>query len=251
MRARWYDPGTGEFLSVDADFSQTLDAYGYADENPLDGTDPAGLSTERVTTTVTSKWTVKSVWTKKTITTVYTDTVTVTVTTTTKTRKTVQSTSSVEGTETITVNRKDLPSNTVQTKYGQAKTGTGTVTISASPQIAPGSMPGLPQTETLSGLPVICTYKGSDQTDPLEGKQAQTDALNLLYSPPTSTSSTTVTQAAPWSASCWEDIALAVGGVVVAGAGYVSAPTGVGLGIAGAGTAIAGLGLAKGAGEDC
>ena len=43
MRARWYDPGTGEFLSVDPDFNQTLDAYGYADENPLDGTDPSGL----------------------------------------------------------------------------------------------------------------------------------------------------------------------------------------------------------------
>lgn len=41
--ARWYDPGTGEFLSVDPDFSQTLDAYGYADENPLDGADPSGL----------------------------------------------------------------------------------------------------------------------------------------------------------------------------------------------------------------
>jgi RHS repeat-associated protein len=43
MRARWYDPTTGEFLSVDPDFNQTLDAYGYADENPLDGTDPSGL----------------------------------------------------------------------------------------------------------------------------------------------------------------------------------------------------------------
>ena len=43
MRARWYDPSTGEFLSVDPDFNETLDAYGYADENPLDGTDPSGL----------------------------------------------------------------------------------------------------------------------------------------------------------------------------------------------------------------
>ena len=41
--ARWYDPATGEFLSVDPDFNSTLDAYGYADENPLDGTDPSGL----------------------------------------------------------------------------------------------------------------------------------------------------------------------------------------------------------------
>jgi hypothetical protein len=44
--ARWYDPGTGEFLSVDPDFNETLDAYGYADENPLDGTDPSGLDTK-------------------------------------------------------------------------------------------------------------------------------------------------------------------------------------------------------------
>ena len=44
MQARWYDPGTGEFLSVDPDSNQTLDAYGYADENPLDATDPSGLS---------------------------------------------------------------------------------------------------------------------------------------------------------------------------------------------------------------
>jgi hypothetical protein len=42
--ARWYDPATGEFLSVDPDFNATLDAYGYADESPLDGTDPSGLS---------------------------------------------------------------------------------------------------------------------------------------------------------------------------------------------------------------
>ncbi len=41
--ARWYDPNTGEFLSVDPAFNATLDAYGYADENPLDGTDPSGL----------------------------------------------------------------------------------------------------------------------------------------------------------------------------------------------------------------
>jgi RHS repeat-associated protein len=42
MQARWYDPSTGEFLSVDPAVSQTLDAYGYVDENPLNGTDPSG-----------------------------------------------------------------------------------------------------------------------------------------------------------------------------------------------------------------
>ncbi|HTT90584.1 MAG TPA: RHS repeat-associated core domain-containing protein, partial [Acidimicrobiales bacterium] len=43
MRARWYDPSTGEFLSVDPDFNSTLDAYGYADNNPVTNTDPSGL----------------------------------------------------------------------------------------------------------------------------------------------------------------------------------------------------------------
>jgi hypothetical protein len=42
MRARWYDPATGEFLSVDPDFNQTLDAYGYGNENPLGNIDPSG-----------------------------------------------------------------------------------------------------------------------------------------------------------------------------------------------------------------
>jgi len=35
--ARWYDPSTGEFLSVDPDFDQTLDAYGYATRTPSTG----------------------------------------------------------------------------------------------------------------------------------------------------------------------------------------------------------------------
>ena len=43
MRARWYDPNTGEFLSVDAEFDQTLDAYRYADEDPAMQADPRGL----------------------------------------------------------------------------------------------------------------------------------------------------------------------------------------------------------------
>ena len=44
MRACWYDPGPGEFLSVDPDFSESLDAYGYADEKPVDATDPSGMT---------------------------------------------------------------------------------------------------------------------------------------------------------------------------------------------------------------
>jgi len=43
MRARWYDPNTGELLSVDPDFNATLNAYGYANENPVSGVDPSGL----------------------------------------------------------------------------------------------------------------------------------------------------------------------------------------------------------------
>jgi uncharacterized protein RhaS with RHS repeats len=41
--ARWYDPATGEFFSVDPAFNETLDAYGYLYENRLAGTDPSGL----------------------------------------------------------------------------------------------------------------------------------------------------------------------------------------------------------------
>jgi len=43
MRARWYDPNTGEFLCVDPEFDQTLDAYRYADEDPVMQADPSGL----------------------------------------------------------------------------------------------------------------------------------------------------------------------------------------------------------------
>jgi RHS repeat-associated protein len=42
MRARWYDPGTGQFLSVDPLESQTQQAYAYADDNPVNETDPTG-----------------------------------------------------------------------------------------------------------------------------------------------------------------------------------------------------------------
>jgi uncharacterized protein RhaS with RHS repeats len=42
MRARWYDPGTGQFLSVDPDDSQTGEPYSYADGNPVSQSDPSG-----------------------------------------------------------------------------------------------------------------------------------------------------------------------------------------------------------------
>ena len=43
MRARWYDPGTGQFLSVDPVVAQTGQAYSYAGDNPTDYVDIGGL----------------------------------------------------------------------------------------------------------------------------------------------------------------------------------------------------------------
>jgi RHS repeat-associated protein len=43
MRARWYDPATGQFLSVDPLEAQTGATYNYADDNPSDNADPSGL----------------------------------------------------------------------------------------------------------------------------------------------------------------------------------------------------------------
>jgi RHS repeat-associated protein len=41
---RYYDPATGQFLSVDPQVSQTKSAYGYAAGNPVTITDPTGLA---------------------------------------------------------------------------------------------------------------------------------------------------------------------------------------------------------------
>ncbi|MGC1239751.1 MAG: RHS repeat-associated core domain-containing protein, partial [Acidimicrobiales bacterium] len=40
---RYYDPTTGEFVSVDPDVSETGQPYAYAGDDPVDGTDPLGL----------------------------------------------------------------------------------------------------------------------------------------------------------------------------------------------------------------
>jgi RHS repeat-associated protein len=40
---RYYDPRTGQFISVDPALSQTLAPYGYAQGNPVNVTDPTGL----------------------------------------------------------------------------------------------------------------------------------------------------------------------------------------------------------------
>jgi RHS repeat-associated protein len=43
LRARFYDPGTGQFLSRDPANAMTRSAYGYVGGNPLNATDPSGL----------------------------------------------------------------------------------------------------------------------------------------------------------------------------------------------------------------
>ncbi len=42
LRAREYDPATGQFLSVDPDMEKTETAYGYAADDPLTNRDPTG-----------------------------------------------------------------------------------------------------------------------------------------------------------------------------------------------------------------
>jgi RHS repeat-associated protein len=44
LLARYYDPSTGQFLSVDPLVGQTLQPYAYADGNPVSNTDPTGES---------------------------------------------------------------------------------------------------------------------------------------------------------------------------------------------------------------
>jgi len=43
LRARYYDPTTGQFIQVDPAASTTLQPYGYARDNPLNVADPMGL----------------------------------------------------------------------------------------------------------------------------------------------------------------------------------------------------------------
>jgi RHS repeat-associated protein len=43
LRARYYDPATGQFLSRDPLEDSTLQPYAYADNNPTNATDPTGL----------------------------------------------------------------------------------------------------------------------------------------------------------------------------------------------------------------
>lgn len=43
LRARYYDPATGQFLTRDPLVALTRSAYGYVGGNPLNGSDPLGL----------------------------------------------------------------------------------------------------------------------------------------------------------------------------------------------------------------
>lgn len=43
LRARYYDPATGQFVSRDPIAAQTREVYGYASNNPLNLSDPSGL----------------------------------------------------------------------------------------------------------------------------------------------------------------------------------------------------------------
>ncbi len=44
LRARWYDASTGEFMSLDPKVATTLEPYQYVGNDPLNGSDPSGLS---------------------------------------------------------------------------------------------------------------------------------------------------------------------------------------------------------------
>ncbi len=42
LRARWYQPGSGQLLGVDPALDQTGQPYNYADDDPVNGSDPSG-----------------------------------------------------------------------------------------------------------------------------------------------------------------------------------------------------------------
>jgi len=43
MRARYYDPATGQFVTRDPIEAITHQAYAYAGDDPINSTDPSGL----------------------------------------------------------------------------------------------------------------------------------------------------------------------------------------------------------------
>ena len=46
LRARYYDPAIGQFLTVDPEVATTLSPHGYVAGNPLNNVDPRGLDGE-------------------------------------------------------------------------------------------------------------------------------------------------------------------------------------------------------------
>lgn len=42
-QARYYDPTSGQFISVDPIVAKTREPYGYTTDNPLNLSDPSGL----------------------------------------------------------------------------------------------------------------------------------------------------------------------------------------------------------------
>lgn len=57
LRARWYDPATGNFLSKDPIVQITTESYGYAGGNPLARIDPSGLFWEKPKSFLTDTFT--------------------------------------------------------------------------------------------------------------------------------------------------------------------------------------------------
>jgi uncharacterized protein RhaS with RHS repeats len=53
QQARYYDPVTGQFLTVDPNVNTTLSPYGYVAGDPLNSGDPSGLTTDNEDDAVT------------------------------------------------------------------------------------------------------------------------------------------------------------------------------------------------------
>lgn len=162
--ARWYDPVTGQFLSVDPEFNATLDAYGYADENPLDGTDPSGLASTTTTkktatgTTTTTKITTKTGTTTATTIKTATGTTTITMTTTTK------------GLETTVITVVPVQKTTT------TKTPTGTTTTTTAPPSRPTAPPASVTPTPTSGT----TVPSQPTTNTTSGFAAQSQSLGRM-----------------------------------------------------------------------
>jgi RHS repeat-associated protein len=56
LRARWYDPATDQFTSVDPDVAQTGEPYAYAGDDPVNGWDPSGLCDKNTNGSLWEAW---------------------------------------------------------------------------------------------------------------------------------------------------------------------------------------------------